>query len=165
MEFNSGNITYYNDDTENTVKWILGEAGEIIKTNLYYWSDTISRYNGFLNTSINLPISGYLELRSTSFDTAFTTMDYKNVVSSYKSSYRTLTALTGTYAEYNGICSTSAGPNTIPSSSLTLLPDGIYMYLSGLENAIITPDVPTEGDGSTWWARSFIKVVNSKVEC
>lgn len=40
MEFGSGVITYYNDDSNNTVKWTLGSSGSIDHGSIDIWRDT-----------------------------------------------------------------------------------------------------------------------------
>ncbi len=117
MEFNNGNITYYNAD--GSVKWVLGESGTIDSLVEYwedvYWCKTDSMLTG---------ISQYVNVKGGKYK------EFKATIGSTNQQYIGLTV-----DDYN--VQASDKPQDVPVSDY--IPDGTYTF-NGTAMMEISPD-------------------------
>lgn len=158
MEFNAGNITYYNDDATNSVEWVLGKNGSIDKSR-WYWTSATWYYNKFKGDAFPSGQLGNTTALASKYDELYVTTDLSTVVSTYKTSARKLVASsTNTNAQYNGMWAVSPGDNTEPANA-TKLPSGLYVQGTTISLAMSIGDggIVDPGGGSsdnrTWYAR------------
>ena len=104
MEISDGNITYYNDDTNNSIKWVIGENG---------MSKSIDRWSTFKLCKTDAAGS---DVKTTSSLIGETYSEFQAGDTSTNTKYNGLTVS----GEQNGTSPTAAG--------ITKIADGWYTY-------------------------------------